>query len=322
MDDLARAICRIEGLKAAQLVPLTAGQVNQVYRVDGEYVLRIGAREDAYQRLKQESDLLRQLSGRVPVPRVYAFGEYAGRAYQIQGFVSGQNLLRAWPGLDYRVQCHVAGEFADILRAFRQITYPSFGPLQEGSPEYERWPDYVRARFQATLDEIQRLKISLVPGYLELARDYFGEHLPALEGETPCLVHSDLAFGNLVVQDGSIRAILDFEFALKAPPDYELHAVEDFCLYPNDFAEEDDEIYTSADFAGFGALLRRQSPDLFNIPRLGERLSLYHLAGTLSSYLEWRKANLDSIPPESVKAGNFYMARITNFIFRHGARIF
>jgi aminoglycoside phosphotransferase (APT) family kinase protein len=322
MDEVARAICQKEGLQAHEISPLTAGQVNQVYRVDGAYVLRIGARADAAARLRRESELLRQLAGLAPVARIYASGEYEGQAYQIQSFLAGQNLLRAWPGLEYEVQRRLAGEFAGYLRAFRQISYPAFGSLQEGSPAYVRWEDYLRARFQDTLSEIARLRIALVPGFIELAQEYFEQHSSALESGLPSLVHSDLAFGNLLVQDGHISAILDFEFALAAPNDYEFHAIEDFCLYPNDFAEEDDEIYTSADFAGFGALLRRQAPDLFDVPRLAERLSLYHLSGTLSSYLAWRKANLDTIPAESVKAGNFYMARITNAIFRHGARLF
>ncbi len=92
MADIVQAICRKEGLAGRQLQVLNGGQVNQVYQVDGDYVLRIGARADAADRLKRETILLRSLAGRIPVPRVHAFGEQDGQVYQIQQFLPGQKL--------------------------------------------------------------------------------------------------------------------------------------------------------------------------------------------------------------------------------------
>jgi len=48
----------------------------------------------------------------------------------------------------------------------------------------------------------------------------------------------------------------------------------------------------------------------------------YHLAGALGSYLAWRKDNLDRIPSDQTAAKDFYMARISNFVFRNGIRLF
>jgi len=53
-----------------------------------------------------------------------------------------------------------------------------------------------------------------------------------------------------------------------------------------------------------------------------ERLNLYHIESALSSYLAWRKDNLSTIPPDRMAAKEFYTARITNFMFRHGVRMF
>ncbi len=92
--------------------------------------------------------------------------------------------------------------------------------------------------------------------------------------------------------------------------------MEAFCLYPNDWAEEINEVYCTADFASFIPLLRRHYPALFEIAHLRTRVNLYQLASALSSYLAWRKDNLSTIPPERMAAKEFYMARITNFIFR------
>jgi len=92
MDHLIRAICQKEGLRPGVIQPLQGGQVNQVYRIDHDYVLRIGEREGAFQRLKSETGLLQSLAGELPVPEIVAFGEQEDKAYQIQKFVPGQKL--------------------------------------------------------------------------------------------------------------------------------------------------------------------------------------------------------------------------------------
>ena len=72
--------------------PLSGGQVNQVFLVNGQYVIRVGAREDAFERLRCETELLRQLTGQIPVTAVLAFGHQEEHVYQIQEFVSGQKM--------------------------------------------------------------------------------------------------------------------------------------------------------------------------------------------------------------------------------------
>ena len=78
--------------------------------------------------------------------------------------------------------------------------------------------------------------------------------------------------------------------------------MEDFCLYPNDYAEEENENFCAADFTGFFQLLGKVYPALFEIEHVRERLDIYHLLAALNDYLEWRKANLATIPPASLAA--------------------
>jgi hypothetical protein len=162
----------------------------------------------------------------------------------------------------------------------------------------------------------------MIPGFIEMAVDYFEEHKHVLQDGTPTLVHSDMTLVNILAENGKLTAILDFEFALQAPADYELQAIEAFCLYPNDWSEEDNMVYCTADFANLIPLIRKHYPELFAIPNLRERLDVYHVYRALSSYLEWRKANLSMIPPERMAAKQFYMGRVWNILYDAGARMF
>ncbi|MBN1371628.1 MAG: aminoglycoside phosphotransferase family protein [Anaerolineaceae bacterium] len=322
MEELIRAICAQEKIPASEIRMLTGGQVNRVYGVDERYVVRVGRREDAFQRLRRETDLLRSLEGQIPVPRVYAFGEFEGDVYQIQEFRPGKKLYAVWKELDAWTQEAIVADLAAALKTLHNQKLTSFGLGREDAPTFACWPDFLQAKFQRTLDEIEMLKIRMAPGVVGAAAEYIQAHRQVLEGGTPTLVHGDLTLVNVLVHGGRLSAILDMEYSLQAPRDYELWVMEAFCIYPNDYAEEGNEVFCSADFANFCVLMRKHYPEVFETPHLRERLNLYQLDAALGSYLGWRKANLDTIPPERMAAKEFYMARIRNFLFPQGARMF
>ena len=251
MDNLIRTICQREGLKPGKIQALSGGQVNQVYRIDEAYVLRIGAREDAFQRLKHETELIRSLPAEIPVPEIFAFGVQDERVYQIQRFIPGQKLYAVWKVLQPVVQENIVAELAAYLKLLHSRIAPHFGPLSEDSQPYDSWADYLTDQFKHTLAEIDAYHLRMAPGFIELATDYFADHRHVLQDAVPTLVHSDLSFVNILIQHGKIAALIDFEYALQAPKDYELRVIEDFCLYPNDYAEEDNEVFCTGDFASF-----------------------------------------------------------------------
>ncbi len=319
---LVRKICQQEGINVQQIQVLRGGQVNAVFQIDNNYVVRIGAREDAFQRLQRETELLQSLVNEIPVPRIYAFGEQDGFVYQIQHYVPGQNLFAIWQDLTPQVQANLVAELAGYLKILHKRTAPYFGYARTDTPQYATWSDFLAAKFQRTLDEIDSLQIRMVPGFLDLATDYFAKHKHVLQEATPVQIHGDLTLVNVLAEHGKIAALLDFEYALYAPSDYELWTIEAFCLYPNDWAPVDNEIFCATDFTNFIQLLRQHYPDLFATPHLRERVNLYHLEGNLRSYLAWRKANLGTIPADKMAAKEFYMAHITNFSSTKGIRLF
>ncbi len=322
MENIVKKICQQEGINHQPIEVLHGGQVNAVFRIDNEYIVRIGARENAFHRLKHETELLQSLINEIPVPRIYAFGQQDGFVYQIQQAIPGQNLFSLWNQLQPQTQENLVAELVKYLKILHKRRLPYFGDAHDDTPQYTSWSDFLTDKFQHTLSEINALKIRMVPGFVELATNYFAAHQHLLEDAMPVQIHGDLTLANVLVNNGEIAALLDFEYALQAPKDYELWVMEAFCLYPNDWAAEDNEVFCTTDFANFIQLLRQYYPELFEIPHLRERVNLYHLAGNLSSYLAWRKDNLSTIPPEKMAAKEFYMAHITNFSSTKGIRMF
>jgi aminoglycoside phosphotransferase (APT) family kinase protein len=279
--------------------------------------VRIGTRERAYERLKRETALIQSLAHDIPVPHIHTLGQYEDYVYQIQAFIEGKTLHQAWRTLSPAYKDNIAYELASYLKVLHTISFQELG-VYGTYQGYDSWLKYCEDRLCSALEEIQTLNVQIPPSTLQTIANYFERQKHVLQTANPVLVHRDLWLGNILVKDGRISAILDFEFAVQAPRDYELLLMEQFCLYPNDFAEDDDEIYTTADFADFFRLLNKHYPELFAIPDLRKRLDLYHIVYSLRAYLSWRKAqtvDIDNVLPVQP------LMKVFNFLSEHGTRM-
>jgi len=283
-------------------------------------VVRIGTRPNSLARLSDEAERMRRAAELMPVPRIRAMGQYGGRPYQIQTFVRGEKLHHVWRGLRPSERERIMAELAGYLRNLHGLRFADYGRACGDEVGYASWPAYYESAWQETLAAIEALDIPVPREILARAVDYVQEHRHVLRGGKPTLVHRDLWPGNILVRDGAITAILDFELSVQAPADYELWLMERFCLYPNDYAEEDWEVFSSADFADYIPLLRQHYPELFAAPYVRDRLNLYHLLESLRSYVNWRKSLDPTVMVEPFPIQP--VALLMNILFEHGARMF
>ncbi len=318
--DCVAGICAQEGIATQDIRPLEGGQLNQVFGVDDAYVVRIGMRPNSYARLADEAERMRRAGELIPVPRVLALGQYRGRPYQIQQFIRGEKLHHVWRGLSPSERERIMAELAGYLSNLHRLGFSEFGRACGDGVGYATWLAYYETALQNTMADLEVLRIPIPAEILALALDYVERHRDVLRGGMPVLVHRDLWPGNILVRDGAIAAILDFELSVQAPVDYELWLMERFCLYPNDYVEESWEVFCTADFADYLPLLRKHYPELFGAPHLRERLNLYQLLESLRSYVSWRK----SLDP-TTKVEPFPLqpiAVLMNILFEHGTRMF
>lgn len=318
-EALLRRICAREGLDWSAAREVRGGQINRVYTVEGAYALRVGEGPEAWARLSAEAALLRRLEGRVPVPRVLAIDRCGDAAYQVQALVQGRPLHHLWLDLGAGEKDGLVAELAACLRSLHEIAMPDYGPVLRPEGGASSWLECCDAAFRAAREGLERCGVALPQGLLRHLDEHWQRHRDSLTAEGACLVHGDVWPGNVLVHEGHVSALLDLELAMGAPADYELLLVEQFCLYPNDFAEEGREIYCTRHFADLAALLVRHYPELFAASRLRKRLDLYHLSYALEAYLHWVThggGRVGGGVPVSL------VAKLANFLSGHGARIF
>lgn len=264
----------------ARLVP---SNNNDVWRLPSGY-LRVAWRGDRG-RLAREAAVLRALAGTVPVPEVLALGGDERLSWSLTSAMPGAPLdeLCTWPapaGLRGLVR-----EAAGLLRALHSWPVPAelAGPLRRPVAD----PDPLR-RAGA---ELVLLPTSSALGLIPAARQLpFMDHgvLDAAAarlndlGDSPSdgevLLHGDFYVSNILVHDGQVSALIDFEFARTGPRDLELISV---------IRAMDTETRLGVPRPPLLTWLADDCPELFAAPDLDKRLWAYAIAYTIRHIVFW-----------------------------------
>ena len=156
----------------------------------------------------KEVFLLGLVAGRVPVPEI---------VYTTQGLL----LMTRLPGRPARFTdgdpVEVSRQLGGLLRELHTITFDSYGYIETRvtSPVPTN-SEYMRRR-------VDRKVRSGPPDLRDSLDRYFAEREAAFEGcETAVLCHNDAHDANVLVEDGRITGIIDWENAVAADPVFDL----------------------------------------------------------------------------------------------------
>jgi aminoglycoside phosphotransferase (APT) family kinase protein len=216
---LVRGLLAQFGLDGARLRKLAEGWDNSVWVVDERYAFRFPHRAVAIPLLERELAVLPKLAPLLPLP-------IPGPA-----FVGEPTTLYPWPffgaalipgveagvaELDDQARLRVALELAGFLRALHAIELEEPLPLDpNGRTDMPKRAGLARD----DLRELEQLGLWRAPpelsGFLADA-----ERLPPPAAET--VVHGDLHFRHLLVQDGTASGVIDWGDVCRADPAVDL----------------------------------------------------------------------------------------------------
>ncbi len=211
--------------------PVAGGLVNTNLRVALDrppwtVLLRIVTRDPPQS--AKEAALARLLAGRVPIARVLHAAEanpVTGTPYAVLEWIEGARLDRAAAAASPGAPRGLGGAVGAALAAIHAFRFARHGFLA----------DDLRVAAAIDLDGaalVGFLRECLVegPGGARLGAALTGRVLAfaAREGgrlrawlAPPCLVHGDFNPTNILVRDGRVAAVLDWEFALSATPAFD-----------------------------------------------------------------------------------------------------
>jgi Ser/Thr protein kinase RdoA (MazF antagonist) len=276
--DLEAARRLLPDFALSAIEPLDGGEVHANYALEttdgGRLVLKVYRGELSWKRDK-EVFLLELVSGCVPVPQV---------VYTTPGIL----VMTRVPGRPARFTdgdaVAVSRQLGVLLRDLHAITFDSFGYIET------RVTSPVPTNLEFMRRRIDRKVRSGPPDLRDSLERYFAERETAFEGcETAALCHNDAHDANVLVENGQITGLLDWENAVAADPILDLAKA-----YAFSDGSSDDTL--AALIEGYGPLRDdwREAFDLYVVDHLLELWGWFHQLGVtdplpeLESYLARR----------------------------------
>ena len=204
-ERIEREFAAVTGLIPTQATPLAGGASRVTWQVvadDRRFVVQ-AARGDTERDMLGEFELLVALSkAGLPIAEPLAAGSPAGRAVLVSAHVEGETFgVRVLRGLDEMARDRLAAQFArsaaDIHRLGTDAA-SKVGALERGIDQLATYGD---------------IRLALAPDrpVLALAERWLLDHPP--EPHSPVLCHGDLRLGNLIIDNGELAAVIDWELA-------------------------------------------------------------------------------------------------------------
>jgi aminoglycoside phosphotransferase (APT) family kinase protein len=169
-----------------------------------DVVLRLPTPASGARAIVAQRVALQTVAGRVPAPALLWHDDGAehplGRPFLVMERVDG-SVPVGWHELAEPLRGELAREAVDVLADLHAVAPGELGAGGRGAGPTEL--GYYRERLA---------RFAPLPEVLEVALWWLGRHAPSAP-DPPVLAHGDFRMGNLVVRDGHIRGILDWEMA-------------------------------------------------------------------------------------------------------------
>lgn len=273
MDQNIKTILKKNGINPSlPLTQYTSGQINTVYQVGNEFVLKIEKNLDV---VAHQPELIRlSFKAGAKVPEVLDTGKTESGDYLLMRYLEGRTVAPDWLAFTKMQQESLIEQLAEQLQILHGISFSQYAiPRPQ---EYESWKNALH--MYTDLDSINLNGLDQkTRENVDLIKRFYSEHESLLDRSAPpVLVHNDLHFENILHIDGKLTGLIDFDFARQAPKNYELWHLIDFLQEPRYYLDGLNETM----WDGFVLTeeltwLRKYYPDLFTHENLPDVQRLY-----------------------------------------------
>lgn len=209
-DDL-EALFKELGLPFSAPQHLSSRASKRLYRVDNLIVQLWYSRKPDW--LSRSSAALRALKDILPVPElIFSASSRTQAPFQVEitTCLPGQSFEQEWPKLDVAQRRAYVAQFADLMREMHKLQGQKLNALAaiDGSLP---WAERCRRELQGRLSAARQAGVEQTQ--IEQVRAFIAKAESELDRPSLALVHNDLHLGNILVQNGKICGIIDFECA-------------------------------------------------------------------------------------------------------------
>lgn len=274
---------------------INVGFTNTIYDVNDKFIIKICSDINNEDEFKREIEFYNANKNNDLIPMLY----YANTEkndipyfYEIIEKINGVTLYNVWHTLDDAKREDIIRQLCDAMKI-----------MHSNKGEVYNWSLKLKGQFINLVNKAKELNLITdeEENKLKDVYPYFDDYLKCDEF---VLIHNDLHFDNILINDGKIK-IIDFERAIYAPRDFELDILYRMIRKPWKFASEETEKFTDVkDYEKIMFYIEKYYPELI-VDNLYKRLALYDMIYFLEQYIEYPKH--DELKEEVLCAANILL---------------
>lgn len=253
------------------------------YLIDGKYILKTST-SVLVEQIKQDIVKALQLA-----PKIHASGSFTisdcEYHYVLIDYVQGNELWSVVHSLSEKEKYNIGKEIAHFLNELHSITndYYDIGHYIPTVPQYGKSWKEGHVEYSAILQNgISKLDLKLnSQQVISKAFDYIYSNIDSLQYEAGArLLHNDFHPKNIIVHEGKLAGVIDWECSQFGEADFELVHLFHWCIYPM--------IHEHEHGNNFDALLKSVVEHLCittTTPNIEKRFTIYQLEHDLNQII-------------------------------------
>jgi len=249
------------------------------YLIDNKYILRI-SKSTLNEQIKQN-----RVKSVTLAPKIHASGSFTASGcdyyFLISDYVLGNDLYSALQELTDEQSIQIGKEIAKFLIELHSIkdSYYDIGHYVATIPRYKQsWKEGHLEYVEWLKNHISDMSLALKSKRIvSTAFDYIYQNVNCLEYQTGARVlHNDLHPKNIIIYEGKLAGIIDWECSQFGEADFELAHLFHWCIYPPKPSDRCELLLKSC-FENFMVTM--------NVPSIQERLTIYQLEHELNQLI-------------------------------------
>ena len=262
----------------SSLERINVGFTNTIYNVNDSFIVKICTDIDNESKFQSEIDFYKANETNSLIPKMYYSNTKKLEVpyyYEILEKVEGVTLYNVWHTFTEEQREDIIRQLCDAMKK-----------MHSNIGEKYDWVEYNKNKFNNSFNEAKNKNL-LSKDEIEIINSAYSLFDKYLKSDEFVLIHNDLHFDNIFVNNGKIK-VIDFERSMYAPKDFELHILYYMIRQPWKHANEACEKYTKVeDYKNIMTYIEKYYPEIINIPNLYKRLAIYDLIYEFSHFVKF-----------------------------------
>jgi aminoglycoside phosphotransferase (APT) family kinase protein len=214
----------LDSVTNIQKIPI--GFVNKVYSINNKFILKICSDSFNEPFFEKEVFFYKKFQGKIKVPKIILVDTsktLIKNFYMIYEKLKGNTLYSTWKDLENHERRGIIKELSEMLSIIHHTPFNDFIQDFNVEPKID-WCEKILNNIEYSLSIVE-LKKAIPSDFIQEIRNYVKENQFSLKEQTIGLIHKDVHFDNLLIDNQSLSGFIDFERVELGSIDYELDSI-------------------------------------------------------------------------------------------------